>query len=202
MNGNNKNIEVEKKFLLNDEDIKRLTAGATFINEKVFTDTYYDSDKFDLTREDKWLRLRDKNFQLKLPLNNGLGSTKRKLDQYKELESEDEIRYSLDIQKNSFFEEDLLTCGYKPFCKFATTRRKYKVGDFVIDLDKMDFGYKIGEIELMVADESEMENALNRILDFAKEKSLVVAPVRGKVIEYLKRKNPGHYQELIDAGVI
>jgi len=176
-----KSIEVEKKFLVDDEIAKKLVIGASFVNEKVFTDTYFDTDDYKLSLQDRWLRLRGDKFQLKLPLNNGLSPENRQIDQYEELEDEETIRQALDIKKDGTFEEDLSREGIKPFCTFTTTRRKYKLGDFTIDLDDMDFGYKIGEIELMVKDKSEMPQALKRILDFAKEKSLVIAPVRGKV---------------------
>ena len=36
-------IEVEKKFILNEQDKERLTKEAQFLNERVFTDTYYDT---------------------------------------------------------------------------------------------------------------------------------------------------------------
>ena len=84
----------------------------------------------------------------------------------------------------------------------TTTRRKYKDGQFVIDLDEIDFGYNIGEIELLVNDKSAMEEAVAQILDFANKKGLVIAPVRGKVIEYIKRNNINHYRALEEAGIL
>ena len=37
-------IEVEKKFIINDQDKKRLTKDSEFLNERVFTDIYYNGD--------------------------------------------------------------------------------------------------------------------------------------------------------------
>jgi len=39
-------------------------------------------------------------------------------------------------------------------------------------------------------------------MNFAKTQNLTIAPVRGKVIEYLKRIKPNHYQALVQAKVI
>ena len=54
----------------------------------------------------------------------------------------------------------------------------------------------------MVNDKSEVESAIEKIMDFAKSQNLTIAPVRGKVIEYLKRTKPNHYQALVQAGVV
>ncbi|OGC82605.1 MAG: hypothetical protein A2788_00165 [Candidatus Abawacabacteria bacterium RIFCSPHIGHO2_01_FULL_46_8] len=95
--------------------------------------------------------------------------------------------------------------GYSPFCTCKTTRRKYKKEPFIIDLDIVDFQdfiYYIGEIELMVNEKSEIESAIGKIIDFAKSQNLTIAPVRGKVLEYLKRVKPNHYQTLVRAKVV
>ena len=42
-------IEVEKKFILNEQDKWRLTKAAQFLDERVFTDIYYDTEIFPLT---------------------------------------------------------------------------------------------------------------------------------------------------------
>lgn len=194
-------IEVEKKFKLTPEDIERLTDGAEFINEKTFTDIYFDTADYSLTTKDYWLRCRDGKYELKIPLNDGKMSQDRDLDQYKELETEEEIRKVLDIKENKSFEEDLKDNGYIPFCTITTTRKKYKKNKFIIDLDTLDFGYSIGEIELMVEDESKIEEAHDEIMNFAKENNLEIAPVRGKVLEYLHRNSPSHYEALHALGM-
>lgn len=195
-------IEVEKKFILNDQDKERLTKNAQFLNERVFTDTYYDTENFSLTSNDKWLRSREGRFELKLPLYDGAD---RMADQYDELEDEQKIREALDLPSNGNLADDFVKPGYLAFCTCKTTRRKYKKEPFIIDLDNVDFQdftYNIGEIELMVNDESEIEGAIEKIMAFAKEQNLTIAPVRGKVIEYLKRVKPNHYQALVQAGVV
>ena len=195
-------IEVEKKFILNEQDKERLTKNAEFLNERVFTDIYYDTEFFSLTSYDKWLRSREGRFELKLPLHEGAD---RLADQYDELEDEQKIREALNLPLNGSFADDLTKAGYVPFCICKTTRRKYKKGLFIIDLDIVDFQdftYNIGEIELMVNEKSEIESAVEKIIDFAKMQNLTIAPVRGKVIEYLRRARPSHYQVLVQSGVV
>ncbi len=99
----------------------------------------------------------------------------------------------------------MVKAGYLPFCTCQTERRKYKKGQFIIDLDLVifqDFTYNISEIELMVNEKSEIESAIEKIIDFAKEQNLTITPVRGKVIEYLKQAKPNHYQILVEKGVV
>ena len=195
-------IEVEKKFILNEQDKERLTKEAQFLNERVFTDIYYDTEIFSLTTNDKWLRSREGRFELKLPLHEGVD---RLADQYDELEDEQKIREALNLPPKGKLADDLAKAGYSPFCTCKTTRRKYKKESFIIDLDVVDFQdftYNIGEIELMVNEKSEIGSAIEKIMDFTKSQNLTIAPVRGKVIEYLKRTKPNHYQALVRAKVV
>ncbi len=195
-------IEVEKKFILSELYKKRLIKDAEFLSERVFTDTYYDTKKFSLTSHDKWLRSREGRFELKLPLHKG---EDRLADQYEELEDEQKIKVALNLPSNGNIVEDLVKAGYFPFCTCKTTRRKYKKEPFIIDLDSVDFQdftYNIGEIELIVKEKSEIEGAIEKIMDFAKSQNFTIAPVRGKVIEYLKRAKPNHYQTLVKKNVV
>lgn len=94
-------IEVEKKFILNDKEKERLFKDAEFISEKIFTDIYYDNENFDLTSKDKWLRLRQDKFELKIPVHEGI---ERIADQYDELESEEAIERS-DRKNNGIYQK-------------------------------------------------------------------------------------------------
>ena len=190
-------IEVEKKFILTSEQEKKLIEGAEFLGEKQFTDAYYDDKDFSLTKQDIWLRERDGKCELKLPLNES--SENRVSDQYRELDAEADILAYFGAQDVSI--QDLLVQrGYIAFCKITTTRRKYKKEDFGIDLDIMDFGYTLAEIESMIEDESKIKEATQAIVEFAKKYDLDInVIVKGKVMTYLERNNPKHYQSLLDA---
>jgi adenylate cyclase class IV len=195
-------IEVEKKFILSESDIARLTKGAQFLQEKAFTDIYYDTEDFILTSKDKWLRSRAGKFELKLPLYRG---GERLAYAYDELENDEDIKKALGFELDKLFVDSLADNMYSSFCICKTTRRKYKSGDFNIDLDTVEFRefiYSLGEIELMVGDKAEVGEATEKIMAFAEGKGLKIAPVRGKVIEYLKRIRPEHYQVMLRLGVV
>lgn len=195
-------IEVEKKFLLDEKDKERIVSDAIFLNERVFTDIYYDDNNFSLSSKDKWLRSREKNYELKVP---AFFDKTRLVDQYDEIKDIAGIKSNLGFSKDTPISEDLSNNGFSAFCICKTTRRKFRKGAFIIDLDTVDFQdftYSIGEIELMVANQPEIEKAVEEIFKFAAELNLKITPVRGKVIEYLRRAKPDHYLALKKAGVI
>jgi thiamine-triphosphatase len=194
-------IEVEKKFHLTEEQKERLIKDSEFFSKVIFTDEYYDTDTYTLTTKDVWLRARDGQWELKIPMAVG----DRKTDQYEEITEEALIRKYLDLQDNGKdMEQTLADAGYAPFCICGTTRTKYRKGDFMIDIDSVEYGdmsYALAEIELLVEDRAEIADASQKILSFAEAEGLEIAPVRGKVIEYLRLKRPEHFEALIKAGV-
>lgn len=192
-------IEVEKKFILGAGDEQKLIANAEFIGEKTFTDTYYDTVDYSLTLKDLWMRSRDGRFELKVPFNDAL--EERLSDQYEELETDAEIAAHLKLPTDKSLADALRDAGYAPFCTLTTTRRKYKKDGFVIDIDSVDFGYDIAEIEYMVKDVSEVRDATLKIVAYGEKLGLTAGAVRGKVGEFLRRKDPKHFQALVDAKV-
>lgn len=194
-------LEIEKKFELRPGDKERLIRDAAFIQRKTFTDVYYDVPDNLLTRRDFWLRARDGRFELKVPLGNGsIGG--RKTDQYRELESNEEIARELNLHIATSLENALAEAGYLPFAKITTVRETYRKGDFRLDFDETDFGFAIFEVELMLTDGSDVDGAETRILEFAREHGIVGTGVHGKVIEYISRNRPEHYAALVASGVI
>ena len=195
-------IEVEKKFKLNPDKEKELLAGAQFLGEKTFVDIYYDTADYKLTKSDTWLRKRDGKFQLKVAMfKRGSAGD---MDQYNELENDKDIREHLNITKEGKLEDALRDSGYGIFCQCKTVRRKYKKGEFIIDLDSATFPdldgvYQIGEIELLVNSKKDMPKAIEKISQFAKSNNLDLTLVRGKVLYYLNTKRPKHIQALKEA---
>lgn len=194
-------IEVEKSFSLTKEQENNLVKGAEFLGEKRLTDIYYDDLFYTLTTKDMWLRKRDRSFELKLPINKP--NEERTSDQYEELDNSQDILEYFNVHSNESLEDFLSAKNYAPFCTIITTRKKYVKDGFNIDLDVTDFGYINAEIELMVSDKLKIEKATNNIIRFA-ENHNIVSDVRiwGKVIEYVRRNNPEHFQALLDAEVI
>lgn len=90
-----------------------------------------------------------------------------------------------------------------PFTTITTRRKKYRASErFLVDLDEMDFGYSIGEVELLV-DEGEVEAAVEAVMQFCVAHGFdVSSPIRGKVLEWLYRHSPSHYTALEAAGLL
>lgn len=195
-------IEVEKKFLLESpDDERRLLDGATFLGEKKYRDTYYDDTTYTLTTHNRWLRDRDGVWELKIPLPN---TTRGEdwVNQYDEIVGEDAIRHALTIQKKETLLQDLAARGIKPFCSFTTFRKNYRRDPFTLAIDEMDYGFRVAEVEYMVAANDAIDTAAAHILQFAKEKKLSPVPVRGKCIEWLRRNDPKHLAALDKAGIL
>lgn len=195
-------IEIEKKFIINNEIKDRLVSDAEFIYRKIFTDTYYDNDSFSLTTKDIWLRSREGKFELKLPMSI---RDKMAINQYKEIEDEESIKQLLKLDHEDILSNVLQANGYAPFCSLTTVREKYKKGNFLIDIDTVsaeNFSYSIAEIELMIEEQSEMELALNQMGEFMTKNNISENPVRGKVIEYIRQNNSHHFNALLSVGVI
>jgi len=187
-------IEVEKKFVLKIDDLINLTAGAKLVSEKIFTDVYYDSSDYYLTKNNIWLRSRAGNFELKFPV---FSLTKNKsVDYYEEIINEKDISQKLNIKFKDNLKISLELVGYQPFAIITSKRKKYQKEEFTIDIDKMDFGYNLAEIELIVENQEKTKVASQKIINFAKSHGLETTSVRGKVIEYIKRNSPEHFKIL------
>lgn len=195
-------IEVEKNFDLREGDKGRVTEGARLIAAKTFTDVYYDTPEYYLTGRDFWLRTRDGEFQLKVPLNREK-IAERVSDQYRELETEEEIVRELGVTLQGSLAETLKTLGYKPFARIVTSRESWEREGFHLDFDEMDYGFSAFEIELMVEKVEDIAGAEQRILDFGKKFGLAPSTDgRGKVIEYLFRNDRKHYEFLVKRGKV
>ena len=186
-------IEVEKKFILDDNDLSRLLDGAEFLGENVIEDTYYDHKDFSMMKRGEYLRKRGTGYELKLSLRKR--GADENLDRYREIENDKEIRDFLGIGAGDM-EEELKAIGITPFAKYVTTRKKYKKEGFGIDVDSTDFGFNITEIELMVSGEGEIDTAKNKIYAFAEAINLKIAYEEGKLLEYMKVNNPQAYSEI------
>lgn len=198
-------IEVEKKFLLSSKEEARLIEDAELVSEKTVSDIYYDNADFDITLANMWLRCRDNNFELKVPVrvNNN-----RTVDQFREITDQVQIALTLGLPAD---EPDLAAvlekAGYMPFMSPRTTRRTYKKEGFTIDLDTVvyensEFRYAIAEIEKMVDDEGAMPEAIDDIIAFAGKHNLATDQfILGKVGAYLKSERPNHYEVLTAVGI-
>lgn len=195
-------IEIEKKFALRTGDEERLIAGTEFVREVVQRDEYFDTADFALTRKDWWLRNRNGAWEMKVALHPVGPNVAHGVTQYRELETEREIRDAIGLAGDGTFTEDLKRAGYVLAAAIVTTRRKYRDGEFHIDLDVADFGYALAEIEVMIGEAEDRDAASARVDAYARTRGLSPSPIRGKVVEYLRRERPEHFRALVDAGVV
>lgn len=87
------------------------------------------------------------------------------------------------------------------FAEFTTVRCSFTLEEEVhIDLDKADFGYCVGEIEVIVPEGEDMQPALEKIEKTAQKLGLTGDQrVQGKMDVYLQRYCPEHYAKLHNA---
>ncbi len=194
-------IEVEKKFILTKDQENALIKDAEFLGEKKIIDAYFDDSNYSLTKKDIWFRERNGRFELKIPMNDKI--EERVSDQYRELEKDEEILKYFNVDPGVSIKDLLIENTYNAFCTLETTRKKYKKEVFNIDIDSIDYGYAIVEIEYMIEDESKIKEATEKIIKFAKSFGISTSEyVRGKVSEYLRRNSPDHFEALVDNGVV
>jgi predicted adenylyl cyclase CyaB len=187
-------IEIEKKFIIQQNELAHLIAGAHFLGTEKHTDIYYDTADHVLTKRSIWLREREGRFELKFPMG---ARGKSGVTSYDEIEDDPLITQKLGFPEGRPLDRTLASLGYQPFATITTTRSKYEKEGFHIDVDDTDFGHSVVEIELMIADEQDMAAATKRILDFAAAQGISITNnIRGKVIEYLRRNDPEHFHEL------
>ena len=128
-----------------------------------------------------WLRRRDDHWELKIPVTPPQSSP---VDRYTEVDNEEEILSSL---KEAVTREEcergmaglVDSRALVAVAKFTTSRESYRwevasggggggEWDGVrVDLDSTDFGYGVGEVEVMVGRREEMPSAEKRVRSIA-----------------------------------
>lgn len=142
--------------------------------------------------------------ELKAPLQTkGASATNR----YHELTKLDSIRQTLALNTDGNFTTALLNSGIERFMTCFTHRKSYAKQGFQIDVDAVtyrdsSFKYAIAEIELIIDDEVQADEAEHRIIEFAKQYDLTTDQIiLGKVAAYLKSEKVDHYEALVEAGI-
>ncbi|HBA45890.1 hypothetical protein A2W67_00535 [Candidatus Nomurabacteria bacterium RIFCSPLOWO2_02_40_28] len=176
-------IEVEKKFQPTEEQLKVLLEGAEFLGEKIVHDIYYDYSDYRLLKKDVRLRNRNNFFELKVGKSSGVSQ---------EIEKREDIeKYFSTSNLGEFIQKNLVV-----IIDYQSKRQKYKKENFSIDLDEMNFGYKLCEIELLVEKEEQVKDAENKIIDFAQKYNFDFKRILSKRFEFLRKFKPEIYKEL------
>ena len=168
-------FEVEKKFKIPAHFSRVLLEhGFKHVKEIHIKDKYFDSENYELTRNDYWLRRRGSKWQLKFPAVEKEPDSVR-IDRYQELEDQNAIfnrlTAVLEAQSSRLLGRTTTNLAevldLKCIAEFESFRTKYQCGSYTIDLDRANFGYELGEIEVMCEDKSEIEEATKKIFDMA-----------------------------------
>ncbi|XP_040912099.1 thiamine-triphosphatase isoform X2 [Toxotes jaculatrix] len=225
--GQEMSVEVERKFSYSADTLKALEEIGVCVGQRQFHDQYFDTPQFDLTLRDMWLRKRKGFWELKCPTAAGGGAEETSGAQvkaaalctrYKEITSLPEIQLRLmdvlkDIcedrhsetgsshQDESWLSKMNLVC----FAEFTTMRQSFTLEEdgVQIDLDQADFGYYVGEVEVVVPEGGDVQAALDKIEITAQKLGLTGDQrVEGKMNVYLKRNHPEHYAKLLSAHIL
>ncbi|XP_019942781.1 thiamine-triphosphatase [Paralichthys olivaceus] len=215
-------VEVERKFICDADTLKTLEElGAVCVGQKQFQDQYFDNPQFDLTLRDMWLRKRKGCWELKCPAEETSGEQSRAAalcTRYKEITSLHEIQLRVaaiipDVcedrdtetasshQDESWLSRKNLAC----FAEFTTLRQSFNLeeGGVQIDLDQADFGYHVGELEVVIPEGGDVQAALEKIERTAQKLGLTGdRRVEGKMNVFLKRYHPEHYAKLLSAHIL
>lgn len=162
------------------------------LGQRQFHDQYFDSPGFELTLRDFWLRKRKGCWELKCPVStvNRTGELREEQSlaaklctHYKEITNLPEIQQRVkeviegpcgdpDTETTPSQEDELwlsklnLVC----FAEFTTVRRSFTLEEGVqIDLDQADFGYHVGEIEVLIPEGGDVHSAQEKIRDAAQK---------------------------------
>lgn len=219
-------VEVERKFLCNADTPRTLEElGAVCVGQRQFQDQYFDTPKFNLTLKDMWLRKRKGCWELKCPTTltgttetSGEQSTAAALcTRYKEITTLPEIQLRVKEVLKDAPEDGEMSCSQEDeeawlsemslvcFAEFTTVRQSFTLKEegVQIDLDQADFGYHVGEIEVLVPDGGDVQSALEKIERTAQKLGLTGNQrVEGKMNVYLKQHHPEHYAKLLSEHVL
>lgn len=189
-----KKYEVEMRFQFTKEVEEKISKISELISYTTFQDSYFDSENYELTKNNNWLRKRDSNFELKIATAD---SQRGGVCSFKEISEipiiQNELAKMLRVDMNL---KDMTNQGVLlPYSSFRSFRRKYKFNEFTFDFDETDFGYRVGEVEIMVNNEF-VHQAREKVEKLFKSLNLQKSNTNGKVIEYIKMKNPKHFSIL------
>jgi adenylate cyclase class IV len=183
-------IELEQKFECSSEAEAKVEKISQFLQEMTFLDSYWDTSDYLLMRNGCFLRTRDDSIELKII---SLPNTNQGMTVAQEITKRDEIsEYLINLIDMDY---ETLMKSTKSYAIIETRRRSYKYKEFKIDLDATNFGYNVGEIEIMVEQDKVREGSIllqNEFKDlgFKKDK-------KGKLMTYIERFNPDQYQILV-----
>lgn len=171
------NVEVERKFLV-PPNYEELLTRAGFgplkggLDTEILKDTYFDTGDYNLMKEDFWLRLRNGDWELKYPVDTHPdGNTL-----YHETSNQEDILIKikplvvLDENKiNNNLGDLVINNILHQFACIDSKRQCFQDVDKSINIvvDSTDWGFVVGEIEIIVQHKSQVPEAVDKIQKLA-----------------------------------
>ncbi|XP_050030314.1 thiamine-triphosphatase-like [Dermacentor andersoni] len=212
--------EIERKFRVPPDVERRLLAlGASLVSRRTFVDAYYDTEDYFLCLRDHWLRLRsDENNTWELKHRRKGDASCGAAAAYREVRGDAQIMATLgevlprarlvnDAQRVS----DLVANGtLRELALITTVRKTFKAPGMnaVVDIDETDWGFSVGEIEVVLVESddgsdlagADVERATAEIAALSSQLGVDEEgpPPEGKVESYLKLRRPELYYRLLD----
>lgn len=227
-------IEVEKKYAADD--------GVEVITERVlalggaeqgsiqFTDTYFDTVNCELIAHDVWLRKRDAQWEIKVPIegddkrSGGERSVFREVEgpercllELKELLGVEETTGSLQSDDNAsedaksddaydsphLLDEFMNRKNIAPFASFSTVRKKLTLDGAAVDIDAASFGHTVVEVEVLCKGVDEIDNATELVEATAKKLNLKdIGATGGKLETYIRNNCQKQLETLITKKIL
>lgn len=214
--------EIERKFRVPPDVERRLLAlGASLLSRKTFVDTYYDTEDYFLCQRDHWLRLRgsDENNAWELKhRRKGDASCEAAATAYREVRGDAQIMATLGevlpqtrLVKDAPRVSDLVANGtLRELAVITTVRKTFKApaGNAVVDIDETDWGFSVGEIEVVLVESDDGSDLQAGAVERANAEISALSaqlgvdeegpPPEGKVESYLRLRRPELYYRLLD----
>lgn len=184
-------LEVEQKFCVNTDYRDALKANnAVFVSEERLLDVYYDLPNLSFLKQDIWLRRRNHEKQIKIPISGQQHSSKTGgCTSYLEIAGDkvdEELKKLTDVQF-----DDLVI-----LCTVDSTRENYTLNGFNIVIDHLkNSSYAVAEIELVASQESSLEEMQQQVKELGVKMGFSPV-VSGKIFEALKTQNSSAYSVL------
>jgi len=182
-------LEVEQKFSVPDNYRTVMeTAGAELVSEKTVADVYLDTQDLALLRQDVWLRIRGTLWEVKI----GAGGRRNTggMTQYREVEGKGKVQK--EVARFTSVDLDKMV----EMVRVVAVRESWVFEELSVVIDRMvDDGWSVGEIELVVKTQEELDGARKKVQETAN--ILGFTPQKeGKVDHCLCLQNP------VAAGVL
>ena len=176
-------FDIKRKYIVgNDSERAVEKMGGKFIETETLVDEYLDDVNYTLLLNDCWLRLRNKKFEMKVNAAFGCGPNISPSVEMLTIESDIQemlmTKFEKTLEQKRRVSErhlDVLidALGFSEFVTFETTRKKFLVDGFTVTLDTTNFGFQVGEIEIVANSLPEMMTALKNMDNLAAKLGMV-----------------------------